>query len=97
MLRKILHSHIILTTKFLLTMKKLSFFAFALLFAGAMACNNPETNDDDMEDGVEELGDDMDEMGDDMEEGIDEMGDDMEEGIDEMDDDSDELNEDDRM
>ena len=52
-------------------MKKVSFFAFALIFAGAVACNNPQAEDkaEDATEAVEEAAEDA---GDAMEEAADE-------------------------
>ena len=44
-------------------MKKINLFALALLFVGAIACNNPESADDNIEDGMEEVEEGMEEAG----------------------------------
>ncbi|MDZ7848187.1 MAG: hypothetical protein U5L96_16340 [Owenweeksia sp.] len=50
-------------------MKKLNLFALALLFVGAIACQNAESNESEAEEAVEEVGEDMEDAGDDIEEG----------------------------
>ena len=68
-------------------MKKINLFALALLFVGAIACNNPDSAEDNIEDGVEEVEDGMEEAGEDIEEGAEDLGESIEEGTEDMDDD----------
>lgn len=69
-------------------MKKVSFFAFALIFAGAVACNNAPAEDaaDEAGDAVEEVADDAgeatEEAGDAVEDAMEDAGDAMEEATD---------------
>ncbi|HAD96837.1 MAG TPA: hypothetical protein DCG19_05480 [Cryomorphaceae bacterium] len=67
-------------------MKKINLFALALLFVGAIACNNPESADDNIEDGMEEVEEGMEEAGEDIEEGAEDMGESIEESTEDMDD-----------
>ncbi|MEQ9263303.1 MAG: hypothetical protein RLP14_09095 [Owenweeksia sp.] len=67
-------------------MKKINLFALALLFVGAIACNNPDSAEDNIEDGVEEVEDGMEEAGEDIEEGAEDLGESIEEGTEDMDD-----------
>ncbi len=60
-------------------MKKINLFALALLFVGAIACNNPDSAGEKMEEDVEEVGEDI-------EEGVEEMGESVEEATEDMDD-----------
>lgn len=69
-------------------MKKINLFALALLFVGAVACNNVEENDS-MEDDMEQMEENAEELGDDMEDAADEVGDEMEEAGNEMEDEMD--------